>query len=99
MIYTHQMRSALQSIKPPHDFVIDIVEYDLDPKMRFLAIRFYESQWNYYTEKEMLDCVAYLAKVRKIITSFGAKVTLEPVIDTGDTIPERLKTRANGLKK
>ena len=98
-MYTQEMQKALRSIKPPHDFVIDIVKYDLDPKMPFLSVRFYESQWNYYTEKERLDCVAYLARIRKILTSFGVKVTLEPVIDTGDTIPDKLKTRANGLRK
>lgn len=99
MIYTLAMQKAVKSIKPPHEFVIDIVEYDLDPQNRFLAVRFYESQWSYYNETERLHCVAFLEKVRKALTSFGVRVTLEPVIDTGDTIPSRLKTRGNGFLK
>ena len=69
-MYTLEMQKALRSVKPPHEFVIDIVEYDLDPKMPFLAVRFYESKWNYNTEKERLDCVSYLAIISKILTSF-----------------------------
>lgn len=99
MIYTLGMKKAVRSIKPPHEFVIDIVEYDLDPQNRFIAVRFYESQWSYYNESERIRCVAYLEKIRKALTSFGVKVTLEPVIDTGDTLPSKLKTRGNGFLK
>jgi hypothetical protein len=93
MIYTPKIKSEVRSIKAPHDFIIDIVEYDLDPKNPFLGIRFYESQWNYYTDLERLHCIAYLEKIRKILTGYGLNVTLEPTIDTGETLPEEFRKR------
>jgi hypothetical protein len=98
MIYTHQMREAVRNVKPPHEFVVDIIEYDMGPTP-FLGIRFYESQWEYYNEKERLDCVIYLEKIRKIIRSFGVNVTLDPVIDTGNSIPSSKKVRGKGVSK
>ena len=94
MIYTPQIKKEINSIKPPHDLIIDIVEYDLDPKNPFIGIRFYESQWNYYTEIERLNCVFYLERIRKILTAYGINATLEPVIDTGETLPEKFRERA-----
>lgn len=92
MLYTPKIRQAVWSIRPPHDFIIDIVEYD-EVQYPFLAIRFYESQWLYFSEKERLDCINYLAKIRHIIMSFGVGVTLEPIIDTGDSLPTNKKVR------
>lgn len=89
MMYTPAMRRAIHELRPPHDFAIEIVEYEYEP--RFMAVRMFESQWEYYTEKERLDCLKYLAKVRKILTSNGDPVTLEPVIDTGNTLPDKFK--------
>jgi hypothetical protein len=89
-MYTPAMRRAIHEIKPPHGFIIEVVEYE-NYAPRFMSVRIYESQWNYFTEKERLDCVKYLAKIRKILTSNGNPVTLEPVIDTGETLPEHLK--------
>ena len=95
------MKNAIRSIPAPHDFVIDIVDYTGVSKNGppFLAIRFYESQWEYYTEKERLKCIEYLAKVRNVLISLGATVTLEPVIDTGNTIPSEKKTRGKGISR
>lgn len=96
MIYTNRMREAVRSIKPPHEFIIDIVVYD-EVQPAFLAIRFYESQWEYYNEKERLDCIIYLEKVRKILTSFGVSVTLDPIMDTGNNLPTKKKVRGKGI--
>lgn len=98
MIYTHQMRSAVNAIKPPHDLIVDIVEYDMQMH-KFIGIRFYESQWEYYNESERLRCIAYLTKIRSIIESFGVRTTLEPVIDTGNNLPTKKKVRGKGVTK
>jgi len=95
MIYTEKMKEAVHTVKPPHDFTIDIVEYDLKPP--FLAIRFYESQWLHYNDNERLKCIMYLDAVKTILESHGVMVTLEPVIDVGDVIPNKKKVR--GMKR
>lgn len=96
MIYNYQMRQAVQSVKPPHEFIVDIVEYDMKGH-QFIAIRFYESQWEYYNETERLHCTLYLDKIKTIIESFGVRVTLEPVIDTGNNLPTKKKVRGKGI--
>lgn len=78
-IYTPKMREEIRKYKPPHDFVIDIIEYDLNPK--FLAIRFYESQWKRYNDAERLKCILYLDTIKTLLESYGVMVTLEPVSD------------------
>jgi len=90
-IYTPKMKEAVRSIKIPHDFVIDIVEYNLDPS--FLAIRFYESQWLHFNDAERLKCILYLDTIKTLLESHGVMVTLEPVIDKGDVIPNNKKVR------
>ena len=99
MIYTRNMQKAIRSVSIPHEFMIDIMEYDLDPKNPFISIRFYESQWEYYNDSERYDCAIYLGKIQKILTSYGIKVTLEPCIDTGNTVPDKFKTKGNGFLK
>jgi hypothetical protein len=78
-IYTAEMRRAVQSVKVPVDFVMDVVEYDFYPP--YLALRFYESHWSHLSENERIKCVSYLQKIKKIIESFGVSVTLDPVYD------------------
>lgn len=96
MIYTPKIRAAVHSISAPHEFVIDIIEYDMQGH-QFLGIRFYESQWEYYNEKERLDCILYLDRVKSIIESFGVRATLDPVIDTGNNLPTKKKVRGKGI--
>lgn len=91
MIYTKQMRNAVHQIKPPNDFIVDVIEYELDPKNPFIGLRFYEHQWNHYSDNERLKCIEYIGKIRNILTAFGVRVTLEPVIDTGDSLPEKFR--------
>jgi hypothetical protein len=100
-MYTQQMKNAVHQFKAPNDFVIDIVDYsDLGKSATpILAIRFYESQWEYFSDKERISCIEYLAKVRNALVSLGAMVTLEPVIDTGNTIPSNKKTRGKGITR
>lgn len=96
MIYTSQIRDAVKSVKAPHEFIVDIVEYDMKGH-EFIAIRFYESQWEYYNETERLNCIIYLDKIKTIIEKFGVRVTLEPVIDTGNNLPTKKKIRGKGI--
>lgn len=98
MIYTYQMKAAVKSIQAPHEFIVDIVEYDMRGH-EFIAIRFYESQWEYYNESERLNCILYLDKIKTIIEKFGVRVTLEPVIDTGNNLPTKKKVRGKGITK
>lgn len=92
MIYTPQVRQAVKSVPVPHGFIVDFIEYDIDPAYPFMGLRFYESQWNWFNEKERLDCINYLNQVRQILTSFGISATLEPTIDSGETLPEKFKS-------
>jgi hypothetical protein len=78
-IYTPEIRRAVQSVKVPVDFVMDVVEYDFYPP--YLALRFYESHWSHLSENERIKCVGYLQKIKTIIESFGVSVTLDPVYD------------------
>jgi len=98
MIYTKEMQNVVKSIRPPHEFVVDIVEYDLKGH-QFISLRFYESQWEYYNENERLNCVLYLDKIKRILERFGVRVTLEPVIDTGNSLPTQKKVRGKGITK
>jgi len=83
------MKRAVRELKVPHDFILDIVEYDMKPP--FISLRFYESQWAYFSESERLRCISYMEKVKKILTGFGVPVTLEPIIDTGETLPAKYR--------
>lgn len=78
-MYTPLMRKAVHSINSPKDFRIDIVDYDT-----FLTIQFYESQWRYYSEKERFLCIQYLDKVKKTLEKLGARVALDPILDTAN---------------
>ena len=98
MIYNPRIKAAVRSIPAPNEFVIDIIEYDLKGH-QFLGIRFYESQWEYYNENERLSCIFYLNKVKSVIESFGVRVTLDPVIDTGNNLPTTKKVRGKGITK
>jgi hypothetical protein len=78
-IYTPEIRRAVQSVRVPVDFVMDVVEYEFHPP--YLALRFYESHWKHFSESEKIKCVNYLQKIKKIIESHGINVTLDPVYD------------------
>lgn len=90
MIYTENMRRAVKSVPAPHDFVMDVVEYDQYPP--FLGLRFYQSQWDYYNETERLACAMYLVKIRQMLMGFGVDVTLDPIADDGKNLPTKRKS-------
>jgi hypothetical protein len=96
MIYTPQVRAAIKSIPVPHEFIVDFIEYDIDPKHPFIGLRFYESQWAWFSEKERLNCLSYLESVKKVLTGFGINATLEPTIDSGETLPDKFKSQGRG---
>lgn len=79
MIYTPKIKSQVQSVPVPSDFVMDIVEYDFAPP--YIALRFYESHWRHMSDPERLKCISYMDKIKKIIEAYGIKVTLDPVYD------------------
>jgi hypothetical protein len=79
MIYTPKIKAEVKAIPVPHDFVMDIVEYDFEPP--YIALRFYESHWRHMSEKERARCAIYMDKVKKVIQAHGIKVTLDPVYD------------------
>ena len=75
-MYTDNMKRAIRSVKAPKDFVISIADYD-----HFLAIQFYESHWRHLNDSERLRCINYMAKIKNILESLGANVTLDPILD------------------
>jgi hypothetical protein len=79
MIYTPKMKAAVKSIPVPVDFSLDIIEYNFVPP--YIGLRFYESQWRHLSENERIKCIAYLAKVKKVIEAYGVQVTVDPVYD------------------
>jgi len=79
MIYTPKIKAQVHSIPVPADFVMDVVEYDMQPS--YIGLRFYESHWRHMSEKERLKCIMYLQKVKSIIQGYGINVTLDPVYD------------------
>lgn len=78
-VYTPQMKAAVQSVKVPVDFVMDVVEYPFTPP--YIGLRFYESHWRHLSEGERVKAILYLQKIKKIIESFGVGVTIDPVYD------------------
>lgn len=95
-LYTPKMREEMHKVPVPHDFTVDIIEYNLNPS--FLAIRFYESQWLHYNDRERLRCIMYLDKIKTLLESYGVMVTLEPIIDQGEVIPNK-KKKVRGIKR
>lgn len=87
-MYTPEMKRLVHSIKPPNDFVLDIMEM---PPMGgsggkpFYAMRFYESHWRYLNESERLKCIDYITKVRAVFKAYGYESTLDPVYDVKET--------------
>ena len=80
MIYTPKIKEEVRKIKVPHDFPVDIIEYDMHPP--FIGLRFYESHWASLNDLERLHCIDYLQKIKAIIEGHGVKVTIDPVYDT-----------------
>jgi len=78
-IYTPKIKQEVRSVPVPHDFVMDVVQYDFNPP--YIALRFYESHWRHMTDNERLQCIKYLQKIKKIIEGHGIQVTLDPVYD------------------
>jgi hypothetical protein len=76
MAYTNKMRESIRTIKPPKNFEIAIADYD-----KFLAIQFYESHWRHLSDPERIRCIEYMTKVKTILESLGASVTLDPILD------------------
>lgn len=77
-MYTDEIKKAVQSLKSPKGFIVDIVEYiDFDPQ--FIGLRFYGSQWNSYTDDQRFNAAMFLKEMKETIESFNIKVTLEPV--------------------
>ena len=80
-VYTPTIKRQVDSIPVPSDFVMDIVEYDFDPKHPYIGLRFYESHWRYMSDLERLRCIEYMSKIKKILEAYGISVTLDPVYD------------------
>lgn len=78
-MYSEQARKAVRSIPIPVDFMMDIIEYPTNPP--FIGLRFYESQWSYFSDNERLKCLQYMETIKKILQSYGNMVALDPVID------------------
>jgi hypothetical protein len=75
-MYTDKMKRSIRSVKAPKDFQITIADYD-----HFLAIQFYESHWRHLNDNERLRCIEYMMKIKNILESLGANVTLDPILD------------------
>jgi hypothetical protein len=78
-VYNAKISQAVKSIPVPHDFQVDVVEYDFVPP--YVGLRFYESHWRHFSDKERLKCIEYLDKVKRLIEGYGINVTIDPVYD------------------
>tara|TARA_R110000803_G_scaffold208395_1_gene277024 strand:- start:78 stop:338 length:261 start_codon:yes stop_codon:yes gene_type:complete len=79
MIYTPKIKSDVHKIPVPHEFAMDVMEYDLHPP--YIGLRFYESHWRHMSEKERINCIFYLKTIKEIIEAHGVNVTIDPVYD------------------
>ena len=75
-MYTPKMKQAIRTVKAPKDFQISVIDYE-----KFLAIQFYESHWRHLNDNERLRCIEYMMKIKTILESLGASVTLDPILD------------------
>ena len=82
MIYTPEVRKAIKSTPVPHNFDMDIIEFDqLDQP--FLLLRFYSDQWYGYNDLQRGHCAEYLQTVKDVLASYGIKASLDPCIRQG----------------
>ena len=74
VFYTEEMRKAIRQIQKPQMLLLDIAKYP-----EFLALRLYEDNFLQFegTKKEMV--IDYVAKVKKVIESYGVRCELEGV--------------------
>lgn len=79
MIYTPAMQKMIHSIPVPANFVMDIVEFDAKP-VGFLLLRFYQDQWDAFSEEERYRCALYLQTVQRVLNQHGVNASLDPVI-------------------
>jgi hypothetical protein len=79
MIYTPKMKADIHALKVPHDFQVDLIEYDMYPP--FIGLRFYESHWRHLNDLERLHCIEYMQKIKDILLAYGVNSTLDPVYD------------------
>jgi len=79
--YTREMRAAVHTVKiPVEGFKMDVIEFEeMNPP--WLALRFYWSQWETFTDTERIKLLEYLGKVQKILEAHVISVMLDPVID------------------
>ena len=63
----------------PHQFVMDVIEYDMPDYGQFIGLRFYSNQWMAFTDQQRADCAAHLIKTKQLLEAQGVRVTLEPV--------------------
>ena len=75
-MYTDKMKRSIRSVKAPKNFEISIADYG-----HFLAIQFYESHWRHLNDNERLRCIEYMTKIKNILESLGANVSLDPILD------------------
>jgi len=85
--YTPEMKRLVKSLKVPHDFVMDIVEYDFGKGTEpYYGLRFYESHWRHLSESERMKCIDYMTKVRAVFKAYGYETTLDPVYDAKEQL-------------
>lgn len=77
MIYTPIASAAVRSIPMPVEITIDVVDMD-----KYVALRFYESQWAHLSEGERYKMGAYFEVVRRTLKSLSIDCTLDPIYDS-----------------
>jgi hypothetical protein len=74
VFYNEEMRKKLREIKRPMLLMMDVVKYP-----EFLALRLYEDNFIQFTGSKKEEVIDYVAKVKKMIESYGVRCELEGV--------------------
>lgn len=74
VFYNQEMRNKLREIKKPMLLMMDVVKYP-----DFLALRLYEDNFIQFDGQKKEQVIDYVAKVKKMIESYGVRCELEGV--------------------
>lgn len=70
-MYTDKMKMAFHSIKPPKNFILQLIDHD-----NFITVKASEKQFMRLSGEERREAVEYMIRVKKALEDNGAIVLL-----------------------